>query len=383
VADSSSLKTTPLTDWHRAHGARMVPFAGFEMPVQYRGVLAEHEAVRSRVGIFDITHMGEIAVTGPQAGAWLDGLVTNRVAVVAPGKVVYTAMCRPDGGVLDDMLIYRLGDEDWLVVCNASNHEKIAAWLVEHRPAQGVELEDLSDGIALIAVQGPDSPALMGRVGVLSDRTADMAALDFYTALTCDGPGGRWVVSRTGYTGEHGYEIYLPFADAVAVWEELIAEGKDLGVEPIGLGARDTLRFEVGYCLYGHELAEDISPLEAGIGWAVKLKKDAFTGRDALLAQKAAGIPRRLVGLALDERGIARPGAPVLHGDEQVGAVTSGTFSPSLKVALALALVRAPVDESDLSVEVRGKRLACHVVPFPFLPARTKGDPRAERNLPA
>ncbi len=381
MSDPSALKTTPLTAWHRAHGAKMVPFAGYEMPVQYQGVLAEHEAVRNGVGIFDITHMGEIEVSGPGAEAWLDRMVTNRVAGIPVGKVVYTAMCRPDGGVLDDMLIYRLQDRQWLVVCNASNHDKIVAWMTDHLPAIGVTMGDLTDRTALIAVQGPRSGELMKRLDELAGHVSALEALDFYTALTLDGPGGRWIVSRTGYTGEHGYEIYLPFAAALPVWEELLAKGQDLAVVPVGLGARDTLRFEVCYCLYGHELEEDITPLEAGIGWAVKLKKDDFIGKEALAAQKKQGIPRKLVCLALDDRGIARQGCDVLHDGEPIGAVTSGTFSPTLKKALAMALVTAPVPEADLAVDVRGKALACHTVPFPFLPARTKGDPAAERNL--
>ncbi|MFH2054181.1 MAG: glycine cleavage system aminomethyltransferase GcvT [bacterium] len=383
MAASSDLKTTPLTDWHREHGAKMVEFAGFEMPVQYAGVLAEHEAVRDRVGLFDITHMGEIEVRGDGAEAWLEGLVTNRVAGVPVGKVVYTAMCREDGGVLDDMLIYRLGAERWLVVCNASNHDKIAGWLRGRLPASGVVMEDVSDATALVAVQGPESRELLGRLERLAGRAADVETLDFYTAFLLEGPGGEWIVSRTGYTGEHGYELYLPNADALAVWRELLAEGQDLGAEPIGLAARDTLRFEVCYCLYGHELGEDVSPLEAGIGWAVKLKKDAFVGKDALAAQKRDGVPRKLVCLELDDRGIARQDAPVLEDGRPVGKVTSGTFSPTLKKALALALVETGTGSGDLAVDVRGRALSCHTVAFPFVQARTKGDPRAERNLPA
>jgi aminomethyltransferase len=368
-----------LTDWHRAHGAKMVPFAGFEMPVQYEGVLAEHAAVRERVGLFDITHMGEIFVDGPGAEAWLDGLVTNRVAGVAVGKVTYTAMCKADGGVLDDMLIYRLGAERWLVVCNASNHAKIAAWLRKHVPAAGVELDDRSDMTALIAVQGPVSRELVGRVARLANLRDEIAALDFYTAFACPGASGEWIVSRTGYTGEHGYELYLPNADALAVWEELLARGADLGVAPIGLAARDTLRFEVCYCLYGHELEEDITPLEAGIGWAVKLKKDAFTGLEALRKQQEVGVPRKLVCLEVTGRGIARQGARILSGGRDVGFVTSGTFSPTLKKALALALVEAATPAGDLMIDIRGKGVEARTTAFPFLAARVKGDPRAPR----
>ena len=380
-SSEAELRTTPLTAWHRDHGARMVPFAGFEMPVQYESVLAEHAACRDHVGLFDITHMGEIEVRGSGAGAWLDGLVANRVAKAVPGRIVYTPMCREDGGVLDDMLIYRLAAETWLVVCNATNHDKIVAWLEDHLPAVGVEMEDQSDTTALVAVQGPESPVLLTRLAELAGHHDDVAALDFYGCFTHDGPGGRWIVSRTGYTGEHGYELYLPAVAALPVWEELLAAGADLGAAPVGLAARDTLRFEVGYCLYGHELAEDVSPLEAGIGWAVKLKKEAFIGREALVTQKRDGVPRRLVGLEIEGRAIARQDAPVLAGDREVGRVTSGTFSPTLRRPLALALVAADTPDGELAVDVRGRRVPCRPVAIPFLQARTKGDPRAARTL--
>ncbi len=382
MSESAKLKSTPLTAWHLEHGGKMVPFAGFEMPVQYEGVLAEHECVRERVGLFDITHMGEILVSGSGAEAWIDGLVTNRVTGAAVGKIVYTAMCQPDGGVLDDMLVYRLGEAEWMIVCNAANHAKISEWLQEHLPATGVDLDDQSDQVALIAVQGPDSRRLVNRLEALIDKTDAIEALKFYTAFVIDGPSGRWIVSRTGYTGEHGYELYLPNADALRVWEELLAKGSDLGVTPIGLAARDTLRFEVCYCLYGHELEEDITPLEAGIGWAVKLKKDDFLGRDALLQQKSDGVPRKIVCLEVTGRGIARQDSPVLCGGRQVGRVTSGTFSPTLKKPLAMALVEAGSLEGDLAVDIRGREIACRLVSFPFLSARTKGDPRAARTLP-
>jgi aminomethyltransferase len=382
LSDLSNLKQTPLTRWHADHDARMVEYAGFEMPVQYEGVLAEHEAVRERVGLFDITHMGEIFVSGPGAGDWLSSLVTNFVAKMDVGKVVYNAMCREDGGVLDDMLVYRLGEEDFLVVCNAANHDKIAAWMKGHLPPTGVVMNDRSDEVALIAVQGPLSAKLVARLDLISEHVDRLEALDFYTAFTLEGPQGQWIASRTGYTGEHGYELYVPGADALALWEELLDKGADLGVAPIGLAARDTLRFEVCYCLYGHELEEDVSPLEAGIGWAVKLKKKSgFIGQQALVQQKEAGVPRRIVCLEMDGRGIARQGSRVLHEGRDVGFVTSGTFSPTFKKALAMALVRSDVPEGKLAVDIRGKEIDCHTVAFPFLTARTKGDPQAERSL--
>lgn len=378
----SDLKATPLHQWHIDHGARMVPFAGFSMPVQYEGVLAEHAAVRDGVGLFDITHMGEVYVSGPEAGAWISGLITNSILKGEPGKVTYTAMCNDEGRTLDDMLIYRLADEHWLVVMNASNHDKIVDWMRERLPTTGVTMDDASDRTGLIAVQGPDSRELLGRLEALAGHTERIAALDFYTHFTCDGPGGDWIVSRTGYTGEHGYELYLPNEAMLPVWEELLARGEDLGTRPIGLAARDTLRFEACYCLYGHELSEDWTPLEAGIGWAVKLKKKAgFIGRDSLVAQKEAGVPRTLIGLEVVGGPIAREGCPVLVDDRQVGHVTSGTFAPTLQKKLALALVATEFAEADLTVEVRGKRLQARRLALPFLAARVKGDPRAERAL--
>jgi aminomethyltransferase len=334
------------------------------------------------VGIFDITHMGEIFVEGPAAGAWLDGLVTNKLAETQPGKVVYTPICRTDGGVLDDMLIYRLAPQRWLVVCNASNHGKIFTWLQARCLPEGVSLTDASFTTSLIAVQGPEALTLLARSTRLADLFPVVAELGFYQALSRPAGSGEWIVSRTGYTGERGYEIYLPNADALPLWEELVAVGADLGVQAIGLAARDTLRFEMGYCLYGHELAEDISPLEAGIGWAVKLKKAAFIGKEALQQQKAAGVARRLVGLEVAGRTIARQGTPISRDGLVVGRVTSGNFSPTLKKSLALALVDATVPEDGWQVAVRNKTYPCKVVNIPFLAARVKGDPHAERKIP-
>ena len=376
----NELKQTPLSSWHRDHGARMVPFAGFEMPVQYEGVLAEHAAVRQRVGLFDITHMGEVYLDGPEAKTWLSGLITNSLFKSEPGKVVYTTMCNEDGRCLDDMLVYHLAAERWLVVMNASNHDKIAAWMRGHLPPAGVTMDDASLRTALIAVQGPGSRTLVERLEQLAGRRSDLESLDFYTHFLHDGPGGEWVVSRTGYTGEHGYELYLPNVDMLPVWLELLSKGADLGVAPIGLAARDTLRFEASYCLYGHELSEDWTPLEAGVGWAVKLKKKGgFIGRDSLAAQKEGGVPRRLIGLEIQGGPIAREGATVLAGDREVGLVTSGSFAPTLQRKLALALVDSKYAEAELTVDVRGKRLASTPVRLPFLAARVKGDPRAER----
>lgn len=378
----AKLRETPLTAWHRLHGGKMVAFAGYTMPVNYPpGVMSEHAAVRERVGLFDITHMGEIFVTGPEAESWLDELVTNKIAGIAPGRVVYTAMCRPDGGVLDDMLVYRLQDQRWLVVCNAANRAKISGWLTQQQTGREVSLDDASLRTALIAVQGPASLDLLTRLRTLQEQTTTLAGLKYYTSTVLEVAGREWIISRTGYTGERGYEIYLPNADALPVWEELLAEGGNYAALPIGLAARDTLRFEMAYCLYGHELSEEITPLEAGIGWAVKFKKNDYVGKQALNRQKQAGVPRCLLGLQLTGRVIARQGARILAGDRPAGVVTSGTFSPTLKVPLALAMIQTELSSEELSVEVRGKVYPCRTVAVPFIPARIKGDPRAERNL--
>ncbi len=387
--ETDGLSQTPLTAWHREHGGRMVPFADFEMPVQYEGLGIEHAAVRERVGLFDIAHMGEIYVRGAGAESWLDGLTTNRIAGTKPGRIVYTAMCAPDGGVLDDMLIYRLTDHDWLIVCNAVNRGKIAGWLAEHgRGVADVALEDASDRTAMIAVQGPESPVLMSRLSALADARARVAELDFYASFVLSRPAGDWIVSRTGYTGERGYELYIPWREALPLWEELRAQGGDLGVAPIGLAARDTLRFEMGYSLYGHELSGDWTPLEAGIGWALRLKNREFVGAEALRALKSAGVPRRIAGLeihgaSVGDRSrpapIARQDTPVFAADMRVGFVTSGTKSPSLNKSLALAMLATDRGEVELEVEIRGKRYPATVTSLPFLASRVKGDPRAVR----
>jgi len=384
VNESKCLRETPLSQWHRAHDGRMVEFAGYSMPVQYKtGVLAEHAAVREKVGIFDITHMGEIMVEGGGAEQWLEGLVTNKILGIAPGKVVYTAMCQDDGGVLDDMLIYRLAKHRWLVVCNAANHDKILTWFQIHQPGKDVVIDDASYRTALIAIQGPNSHQLITRLEAIRPHTDSVGQLDFYTSLNVVVGGAEWVVSRTGYTGEHGYEIYVPNDMALSLWQELITKGEEFGVVPVGLAARDTLRFEVCYCLYGHELSEDTTPLEAGIGWAVKFKKADYIGKEALQKQKAAGVPRLLIGLEVAGRTIARQSAQVMSQNQLLGQVTSGNYSPTLRRSLALALVASGVPDRELQVEVRGKVYPCHAVPIPFLSARVKGDPRAERTLPA
>ena len=356
-------RSTPLEAQHRQCGARMVEFAGWSMPIQYDGLIKEHERVRRAAGLFDVSHMGELFFSGPGALTTLDRLATNDVAALVDGQVLYTPLCNPRGGVRDDVLVYRMDGNRFMMVVNAANMAKILAWSREHLQPQ-TELQDRSDEVALLALQGPRSPDILRRSRLLGDLGERAATLPYYRFLA--GAGEVLAVSRTGYTGEKGYEIYVQASRAPALWEDLLAQGGELGLGPAGLGARDTLRFEVAYCLYGHELEEDISPLEAGLGWTVKLKKPNFIGREALVRQKEQGVPRRLLGLELADRVIARAGFAVRGQGREVGKVTSGTFAPSLGRSLALALVQSDAAEAPLAVVVRGREVGARRVALPF-----------------
>lgn len=356
------MRRTALFDLHREAGARFVEFGGWEMPVQYRGVLAEHAAVRERAGLFDVSHMGEIEIEGPGALGLCQEVATNDASRVAPGRAVYTPWCDDRGGTIDDTILYRLAPERWMFCVNASNAATCAAWIAERAEGrEGVRVHDASDATGLLALQGPGSVGIVERLG-----GGGLSALPRFGVAPAELGGVPCVAARTGYTGEDGFELFVPAERSPALWRAILAAGGPLGVEPIGLGARDTLRLEAGLPLYGHELSRDISPLEAGLGWAVKLDKGPFRGREALAAQKEAGIPRRLVGLRLLEPGIARAEHPVFAGGERVGFVTSGTKSPTLGVAIALALVRSEAVDAALAVEVRGRRLRAERVALPF-----------------
>jgi aminomethyltransferase len=359
------LRRTPLYPAYAAHGAKTIDFGGWELPVQFEGILKEHEAVRERAGLFDVSHMGEMIVTGTDATAYLQRLVTNDVATLPVGAARYALMCAEDGGTVDDLLAYRLSEDRYMVVVNASNIEKDLAWMRSHASGD-VAIRDVSAATALLAVQGPAA------VDVVRAAAAgfDPAALKpFRFAENVPIGGASALVSRTGYTGEDGFELYVAAEDAVAAWRALLAAGAPYGLAPAGLGARDTLRFEARLPLYGQELSPAISPLEAGLDPFVKLEKGEFIGREALAAQRAAGPPRRLVGLELQDRGIPRSGCIVYAADgAPVGAVTSGTHSPTLRRSLALALVDAASSAigAELFVDVRGKRLRASVGKTPF-----------------
>jgi aminomethyltransferase len=361
------MKQTPLNAVHKELGARMVPFGGWEMPVQYAGVIEEHLAVRERAGLFDVSHMGEIEVRGPEALALVQRLTTNDAAQLVDGQVQYSALCYPDGGVVDDVTLYRSSSSHFLFCVNASNTDKDFAWMQQVHAESGLSgatLTNRSAEFAQLALQGPKAAAILARL-----TAVPLDTIRYYHFGEGDVAGVPALISRTGYTGEDGFELYVPAAAAVGLWNRLLEAGRVDGLVPIGLGARDTLRLEKGYALYGHELSPTISPLEAGLGWIVKLEKSDFVGRDALVSQKAAGIPRRLVGLLMAERGIPREGYPVFAGEQQVGSVTSGTMSPSLKIGIALALIEAAhaVTGGELLVGVRDRRLRAKIVKPPFV----------------
>lgn len=361
----SDLKRTPLRDFHAAHGGRLVDFAGWEMPVQYRSILEEHKAVRRAAGLFDVSHMGEVDVRGADAGRFLNHLVTNDVARLFPGRVLYSPMCYPSGGVVDDLLVYMRAPDDYFLCINAGNIDQDLAWIRQQALAfPGVQITDRCADYALLAVQGPRAAEI-----VQSLTGAKLGAVKYYHFVEGTVAGVQCLVSRTGYTGEDGFELYHPAGDAVALAEALLAAGAPLGLELAGLGARDSLRLEAGYPLYGHEITPDVSPLTAGLGWTVKFEKDAdFIGRAALLAEKQAGAPQQVVFFKTGDRRIVRADTPVLDAaGATVGKVVSGTLSPMLNEAIGSALVTTAAAGQPLAVDIRGTKLNLQLVKPPFV----------------
>ena len=355
-------RKTPLYDTHVEEGGKIVPFAGYLLPVQYAtGIIAEHEAVRTKVGLFDVSHMGEVLFTGPGALATINHLFTNDYTDMPLGKVRYGVMCNERGGCIDDLIVYKFGDQEYFVVVNASNREKDVAHM-EANLLPDTGFEDLSDGMAELALQGPLAKDVLAKL-------CDVSQLPqrYYTAVrSVEVAGIDCMVSRTGYTGEFGYELYCAPADAPVLWKALREAGTEFGLIPCGLGARDTLRLEASMPLYGHEMDEDTTPLEAGLQLGVRMDKPEFIGREAILA---AGEPdHERVGLVATGRGILREHMDVYAGDELVGHTTSGTFAPHLKQAIAMARVSVPyaATGTKLEVEVRGRRIPAEVVPMPF-----------------
>jgi aminomethyltransferase len=357
-------RATPLVARHEALGARLVDFAGWRMPIQYAGILEEHRAVRQRAGLFDLCHMGELFVEGPEAGDALAGAVTTDPRTLAVGRAHYSMICAPDGGILDDLIVYRLADDRFLVVANASNATVVSDALAERFEGRRAILDDRSLATALVAIQGPAA------LGILAPLTElDLGAVRYYGIAQGSVAGVPGLVARTGYTGEDGFEVFVDADAGTTIWDALAAAGAGAGLVPVGLGARDTLRLEAGMPLYGNELDRSTTPFEAGLGRVVKLAKEGgFVGRDALVAAAEAGVRRRLVGLVVRGRGIARHGHRVMSGEQASGTVTSGTMSPTLGVPIAMAYV-APADSAPgtmLDVEIRDTRAAAEVVPLPF-----------------
>ena len=360
---SEELLRTPLHAEHVRLGGKLVPFAGYQMPVQYpTGITAEHHAVRQRAGMFDVSHMGEFELRGPDALALVQKLTTNDASRLDVGQAQYSALCNENGGILDDLLVYRLPDR-WMLVVNASTRAKDLAWVRGHAGELDVEITDRSDQTALVAIQGPAAREI---VRPLADFDVD--EVRYYRFRDGAVAGKPALVSATGYTGEDGFEIFVSSEDAEELWLALLDAGGPAGLVPAGLGARDSLRLEMGYALYGNDLDEEHTPIEAGLGWITKLDKGAFIGRGALARQKDAGPPRRLVGLRLGGRAFPRPGYRVLSGGEQVGVLTSGTLSPSLGEGIALAYVPSGLAAAgtELEVDIRGKGVAARVERPPF-----------------
>jgi len=365
--ESGPLKRTPLYDVHVKAGAKMVPFGGWNMPVQYTGIVEEHRAVRTAVGLFDISHMGEFEVEGGDALPAVQRLCTNDAAPLTPGQVQYSVLCYPEGGVVDDLTLYRFDGVRFMLTVNASNIDKDWDWVT--RQGGGGTWRNMSADTALLAVQGPRAEALVQR---LADT--DVVSLRYYHFTKAKVAGVPVIVSRTGYTGEDGFELYVPAGEAARLWRALMEAGRADGIQPIGLGARDTLRLEMKFALYGNDIDQTTNPLEAGLGWVVKPAKGDFIGRAAIEALRAKGVPRKLVGFEMIERQVPRHGYRILAGGEPVGVVTSGSFSPSLERGIGMGYVRAELSAvgTELDVEIRGAAQRARVVRTPFYPSKAK-----------
>ena len=357
------MKRTAFYEIHRSLGGKIVEFGGFEMPVQYTGIIDEHLAVRNGVGVFDVSHMGEFEVGGKGALSFLQEMTVNDVSKLSNGKVQYSAMCYDDGGIVDDLLVYHCGDYYMLVV-NAANLQKDFDWLRSHVSGD-VTLKDRSDSISLLAVQGPKAAATLQK---LTDT--DLSRVEYYHYVRGMLAGEQMIVSRTGYTGEPGFELYFSSDPNVGekVWKTIFEAGREFGIKPVGLGARDTLRLEMGFCLYGNDIDQSTNPLEAGLGWITKFDKGEFVGRRVLVKAKQEGVKRKLCGFMLPDRTLARHGYMISSNGSTVGQVTSGTFSPSLHKGIGMGYVRAELAKPGevVNVEIRGKEVPGTIMKLPF-----------------
>jgi aminomethyltransferase len=361
----TALRRTSLYDRHVQAGARMVPFTGFEMPVQYTGIVDEHQAVRTAAGLFDVSHMGELELRGEYAAQVVDYLITNDASKLVDGQALYTAACNEQGTILDDLIVYRAAQDRWLIVCNASNHAKMKA-VFESAAKDHCEFEDRTDATALIALQGPKAFEVLALAGGDASTLHELKSFHFRDAVVAN---VRCTVARTGYTGEDGVEIFCAWDDAPALWDQLLELGKPLGLKPAGLGARDTLRLESRLSLYGNDIDDTTNPLEAGLGWVVKLAKPMFVGKAALEQVKAAPLPRKLVGFEVTGRGIARHGYPLRDADgKEVGLCTSGSPGPTVGKNIGLGYLPTAMTGigTKFLVDCRGKNVEAVVVKTPF-----------------
>lgn len=356
------LKKTALHDVHVQLGARMVEFAGFEMPIQYRGIRDEHRRVRETVGVFDVSHMGEILIKGPKALEMVQKVTINDASKLEVGQVQYSAMCYPDGGIVDDLLVYRFADH-YLLVVNAANKDKDFNWIVQNK-IDDCEVEDVSDQYTQLAVQGKSAEPTLQK---LTDIV--LSSIKYYWFVEGELAGVPMIISRTGYTGEPGFELYFANEYAVDVWNKIMEAGKEFDIEPIGLGARDSLRLEKKMCLYGNDIDETTNPLEAGLSWITKLDKGEFIGREALLKIKEEGIKRKLVAIVLEDQGFPRHGYKIYKDGKEVGHVTSGTVSPILNKGIAMGYVAKEFSKvgTELEIDIRGKKIPAVVIKPPFV----------------
>ncbi len=360
------MKNTALTHIHESLGAKMVPFAGYMMPVQYEGINIEHETVRNGVGVFDVSHMGEFYLKGKNALALIQKVTSNDASVLVDGKIQYSCLPNNDGGIVDDLLVYRITEELYFLVVNASNIEKDWNWISKHNDL-GVEMTNVSDEMSLLAVQGPDATKALQP---LTD--INLSAMEYYTVKTGTFAGiENVIVSATGYTGSGGFEIYFKNKDAEHIWNAIFKAGEKLGIKPIGLAARDTLRLEMGFCLYGNDINDTTSPIEAGLGWITKFTKD-FTNSEALKKQKAEGVSKKLIAFELTEKGIPRHDYEIVNeAGENIGVVTSGTMSPTLKKGIGMGYVKSAYAKlgTKIFIQIRNKAIPAVLVKLPFYKA--------------
>ncbi|MBE7476087.1 MAG: glycine cleavage system aminomethyltransferase GcvT [Ignavibacteriales bacterium] len=358
------MKKTTFNNIHKKLGAKLVEFAGYEMPIQYSSIIAEHKAVRNSVGVFDVSHMGEVFITGDKALEFVQYITTNDASKLIPGRVQYSAMCYPDGGIVDDLLVYKISDKEFLLVINASNIEKDVNWMKENNKF-GVKIDNRSDEYSLLAVQGPNSGE------VIKKLVAKMPDLEYYHFTNGKIAGIDMIISRTGYTGELGYELYFigDVSQAEKVWEEIFRAGKEFDIQPVGLAARDSLRLEMGYCLYGNDIDQTTNPIEAGLGWITKTDKENFIGKEIIQKVRQEGPGRKLVAMISDEKTFPRHGYEIISEGKKVGHITSGTVSPVLEKPIALGYVDKPFNSPGNNVvfKIRDKEIPAVVTKLPFV----------------